>query len=84
MASLEFPEQTPQQNAKTVEQMVGCLLIEGAGNLRKLLDAKAAFEAGDEAKLRSIFSTVDGGSYTDLRMLVYQCFDRQGGATSYG
>ena len=85
MASLEFPKQDRQQNAKTVEQIVGCLLIEGASAVRKLADAKAAFEAGDEAKLRSIFSTAQPTGYDDLRMLVYRCFDRSAGeATSYG
>jgi hypothetical protein len=85
MASLEFPEQGRLQNAKTVEQMVGSLLIEGASAVRKLADAKAAFEAGDEALLRSIFSTADSTGYDDLRMLVYNCFDRsKGDATSYG
>jgi hypothetical protein len=91
MAGLDFSDQTPQQNAKTVEQMVGVLLIQGAGHLEMLRRAKAAYEAGDDARLRSVFSMVDspgsesGGGFANLRMLVYECLDRSGGEpTSYG
>lgn len=86
LESLEFPKQDRMQNARTVEQMVGSMLIQGASAVRILADAKAAYEAGDEERLRSLFSTVDSDTgYDNLRMLMYRCFDRsKGEPTSYG
>jgi hypothetical protein len=81
----------PGHNADTVGQMVGVLLVQGAGAVAALVSAAKAFGAGDIEEAERIVTNQahastpsGGGSYFDLNMLMYECLYRGDDAAPSG